>query len=122
MKSLKAVVGNWYQDTETGSIFEVVACDEDEGSVEIQHLDGEVAEYELESWREMHLAPVAPPEDWRSGFELSEEDAADPDDTQHPEDWSGALNQIEAGEVDVEDIEGTEGTEGPEGLEDDWRS
>ena len=73
-------VGNWYQDAEAGVIFEVVAFDEEDGTVEVQHIDGEVEEYDLDSWREMRLTAVAPPEDWRSGFELSSEDAPDAPD------------------------------------------
>jgi hypothetical protein len=103
MAQIKPVVGNWYQDSEQGSIFEVVALDEEDQTVEIQHLDGEVAEYDLDTWREMPLAGIAPPEDWRTGFELSDEDARDPDETLHPEDWSCALNQIEPEDLDVED-------------------
>ena len=34
---------------------------------------------------------------------LGEEDAEDPDEPMHPEDWSGALNQIEPDEIGVED-------------------
>lgn len=98
-------IGNWYQDAEAGVIFEVVAFDEEDGTVEVQHIDGEVEEYDLDSWREMRLTAVAPPEDWRSGFELSSEDAPDPDQALHPDDWSGALNQIEPEDV---------------GLDDDW--
>jgi hypothetical protein len=103
MTRLRPVVGNWYKDAEMGAIFEVVAYDEHEESVEVQHLDGEVEEYDLDTWHALRLALVAPPEDWRSGFELSSEDASDPDDTQHPEDWSGAINQIEPDEIGIED-------------------
>jgi hypothetical protein len=105
MANRRPVVGNWYQDAETASIFEVVAFDEDEGSVEVQHLDGEVEEYDLESWRLMRIGNVAPPEDWRKGFELSQEDAADPDDTLMPGEFGSAIDQIETGDI---------------GLEDDW--
>jgi hypothetical protein len=83
----------------------VVAFDDEEGTVEIQHLDGEIEEYDLDSWRDMRLGDIAPPEDWRSGFQLSQEDAPDPDQAMHPDDWSGALNQIEPDQI---------------GLEDDW--
>lgn len=96
-------VGNWYQDADTGCLFEVVAFDDEEGTVEIQHLDGEIEEYELDSWRQLRLGDIAPPEDWRSGFELSQEDATDPDRTLHPDDWSGALNQIEPDQIGIED-------------------
>ena len=96
-------VGNWYQDADTGSIFEVVAFDDEDGTVEIQHLEGEIEEFDLDSWSEMRLGDIAPPEDWRSGFELSQEDAADPDQTLQPEDWSGALKQIDADQAGIED-------------------
>lgn len=103
MKSSKPIVGNWYQDTELGTIFEVVACDHEEETIEIQLLDGEVAEYDFESWQQMPLRAVAPPEDWRTGFELSDEDSTDPDEPMHPEDWSGAVNQIEPDESGMDD-------------------
>ena len=103
MATIRPVVGNWYQDSELGSIFEVVAYDEDEQTVEIQHLDGEIEEYDLDTWQEMTIAGIEPPEDWRSGFELAQEDAELSDEPIHPEDWSGALNQIEPDGIGVED-------------------
>nr|MBP7912168.1 hypothetical protein [Pseudomonadales bacterium] len=93
----------WYQETEQGSIFEVVAYDEEEQTVEIQHLDGEVEEYDLDTWRDMTITGIEPPEDWRSGFELAQEDAELADEPRHPEDWSGALNQIEPDDIGIED-------------------
>lgn len=95
MLNRKPVVGDWYQDTDAGVIFEVVAFDEDEGTVEVQHIDGQVEEYDLSVWRQMALGEVAPPEDWRSGFELSREDGVDTDGALHPEDWSGPLDLLE---------------------------
>lgn len=95
MSKRAPVVGNWYQDAEAGTIFEVVAYDEDDGCVEVQHLDGEVEEFDLDNWRELRLADIAPPEDWRSGFEVSGEDAPDPDAPMHPDDFSGAISHIE---------------------------
>lgn len=103
MATIRPVVGNWYQETEQGSIFEVVAYDEEEQTVEIQHLDGEVEEYDLDTWRDMTITGIEPPEDWRSGFELAQEDAELADEPRHPEDWSGALNQIEPDNIGIED-------------------
>ena len=103
MVKVRPIVGNWYQDAELGAIFEVVAYDDDEETVEVQHLDGEIAEYDVDTWQEMQLRAVAPPEDWRTGFELSQEDASDPDETMHPEDWSGALSQIEPEEIGTDE-------------------
>ena len=35
MASSKPIIGNWYQNAEVGSVFEVVAFDEEEETVEI---------------------------------------------------------------------------------------
>ena len=56
-------VGDWFKDAQ-GQSFEIVAVDEDEGSVEVQFYDGEIEEYDADSWRMLYLVPIAPPEDW----------------------------------------------------------
>jgi hypothetical protein len=43
--------------------------------VEIQYFDGEVEELDLDSWYEMALEPIEPPEDWSGPF-----DEIDPDE------------------------------------------
>ena len=91
MSKLLPIVGSWYQETNQGFLFEVVAFDDEEETVEVQHLEGEVEEYDMDSWAELELLTVAPPEDWRSGYELSDEDSKDPDDTIYPDDLSDAL-------------------------------
>ena len=75
MADLDPIVGNWYQNLDTQSQFEVVAFDEDAQTVEIQYFDGEVEEIDLDSWYEMVLEPIEPPEDWSGPF-----DEIDPDD------------------------------------------
>jgi hypothetical protein len=88
-------IGQWYKDAQTGALFEVVALDEGAGTVELQYLDGEIAEYDLEAWRELFLQPAVEPEDWRSPYELADEDGLDPDLPMHPPDWNNPLNSIE---------------------------
>jgi hypothetical protein len=95
MKMLSPVVGGWYKDLETGTLFEVVAWDTATLTIETQYLDGEVAEYDLDVWRDMPLEAVAAPEDWRNPFELDDEDNLDPDLPFHPEDWNNPLSLIE---------------------------
>lgn len=95
MKMLAPVVGGWYKDLQTEALFEVVDWDPDSLTIEIQYLDGEVAEYDLDAWREMLLQKVAAPEDWRTAFELDDEDMLDPDLPFHPEDWNSPINSIE---------------------------
>jgi len=95
MKMLSPVVGSWYKDLQTHALFEVVDWDPGTLTIEMQYLDGEVSEYDLESWREMLLEQAEPPEDWRAAFELDDDDMLDPDLPMHPEDWANPLNLIE---------------------------
>jgi hypothetical protein len=95
MKMLSPVVGAWYKDLQTQAVFEVIDWDPGNLTIETQYLDGEVSEYDLDAWREMRLAEVEAPEDWRAAFELDDDDLLDPDLPMHPEDWASPLNSIE---------------------------
>ena len=95
MKMQQPVVGRWYKDVQIDALFEVVEWDPQSLNIEIQYLDGEVAEFDLDAWREMLPQQAAAPEDWRSAFELDDEDMLDPDLPFHPEDWGSPLNSIE---------------------------
>ncbi len=95
MKMLSPDVGGWYKDMQTNAVFEVVAWDPAAHTIEAQYLDGEITEYDLHEWRDLSLSRVEPPEDWRSAFELADEDGLDPDLPLHPDDWSNPLNVIE---------------------------
>jgi hypothetical protein len=67
------VIGKWFRRP-NGGLFEVVALDESDGTIEIQHFDGTIDEVELESWPELLLIEVSPPEDWSGAVDM------DPDD------------------------------------------
>lgn len=88
-------VGHWFQDRTNGQLFEIVAFDRDEGTVQVQYIDGEIAAWELDSWAELELVRAAEPEDWRSAFELDDEFTTDPDAALHPLQWGNPLAQIE---------------------------
>lgn len=88
-------IGNWFQDLTDNQLFEVVAFDEQSGTIDVQFEGGEVAEFDVESWSQLPLIPAEAPEDWRASYTLSAEDAFDPDTPFHPEDWSGPLSSIE---------------------------
>jgi hypothetical protein len=81
MNVLKPVVGQWYRGG-TNELFEVVAIDDEDETIEIQYFDGTVTEVEFDSWNEQLLDELI--------------DAADA-----PEDWSGAVD-VEAEDLDRE--------------------
>ena len=89
-------VGNWYRDSQQGAIFEIVAIDDMGQTIETQLIDGEVSEYDIESWGQLELQTIEEPEDWRNAYELSQEDSLNPDDTIVPENWSNPINTIES--------------------------
>lgn len=61
---LPPVVGAWYLHRDKGEPFQVVALDEDAGTVEIQEFDGGIDELDIEEWRELAVESGAAPEDW----------------------------------------------------------
>ncbi len=95
MASKVPIVGSWYQDAEEDQLFEVVAVDENAGTVEIQYVDGELSEIDFDSWGQLLLLPAEPPEDWRASYELSNEDMRDTDEIYQPTDMSDPLSMVE---------------------------
>ncbi len=95
MNDLTPMVSTWYLDTHGESLFEVVAFDEESGYVECQGVDGEVGEYDLSTWRSLNLKFAEAPEDCNSSYEISSEDKKFFDDVIVPDNFSGALTNIE---------------------------
>lgn len=67
------VIGKWFRRP-NGNKFEVVAVDEEDHTIELQHFDGTIEEVDLESWAELLTVEVAAPEDWSGSVDM------DPDD------------------------------------------
>jgi hypothetical protein len=70
-------IGDWYR-LNGGALFEVVALDDDDGTIEIQYFDGTVEEMDIEDWDAQ----------WEDGALESAE---------APEDWSGSVD-VEGGD------------------------
>lgn len=73
MTSPTPVVGEWYRKG-NGTPFEVVAVDSDDGTIEVQHFDGTLEEFDLESWEELDFEEAQPPEDWTGPVDVEPED------------------------------------------------
>ncbi len=85
MSLTKPVVGQWYRGA-NNDLFEVVAIDEGDSTIEIQYFDGSVTEIDFDAWNEQLLDGQI-------------------DDAEAPEDWSGSVD-IGAEDLDreIEDI------------------
>jgi len=89
-------VGDWYKNSDSQQLFEVVAFDEDEATIDIQYFEGEVEELDLEIWSEMTLETAEPPEDWSAAYdEIDKDDLGYSDKAIRPEDWSGPLTDLD---------------------------
>lgn len=70
------VVGALYENPD-GLSFEILALNEDDGTIEIQYEDGSVEEIDIDSWYELDLRPLKTA-DWK-------ESTADEDDDEEEE-------------------------------------
>jgi len=97
MQEIEARIGCWYR-TPSGEIFEVVAT-EGEDSIEIQHFGGEVEELDWDSWQQMLLVEIEPPDDWTGAYEkLERDDLGYSDAVRRPENWSDPLAALDVEE------------------------
>ncbi|MEM7283618.1 MAG: DUF6763 family protein [Pseudomonadota bacterium] len=67
------VVGEWYRH-DTSIIFEVVALDGDDGTIEVQYFDGTVEEFDDECWELMYVEEIEAPEDWSGSMDIEQVD------------------------------------------------
>ena len=91
------VLNQWYETNE-GASFEVVAYDEADQLVEIQHLDGAIEELDLDSWFQLAAKPRAEPDNWSSPFDDLEPEDQIPDDDEvfHPSaSWEEQVDGME---------------------------
>ncbi len=94
-------IGDWYRSN-GGELFEVVAVDDDDGTIDIQYFDGTVEEMDREDWEaqwdEGLIEAAEPPEDWSGSV-----DAEDADEELHGESF-GEDSTLRAGPLDGLDL------------------
>ena len=76
------VIGRWYKDLENDLKFIVVAIDNDSDDIEVQYIDGDISEYDYDSWYNSTFDFIEAPEDWSAPFgEIATDDLgySDPD-------------------------------------------
>lgn len=89
----------WYK-TSTGDIFEVVAVDPQDDSIEIQYLDGSLEELDSDAWQSVEPKVIDPPHETmgddyeeRAGFEEDYHELVDLDSNDR--EWSGLFDEYE---------------------------
>jgi hypothetical protein len=103
--ALKPVVSQWYRHRDKGQQFYVTALDEDEGTVETQHFDGDIEEMDFDEWHQLSIEAIEPPEDWTGPVDDVERDDLGYSETDMTaEDWQEPLEEkVQATESDEEE-------------------
>ena len=76
------IIGSWYKDVENEATFKVVAIEGNGDAIEVQYADGDIGEYDKDSWCNSILIRIEAPEDWSAPYgEIEADDLgySDPD-------------------------------------------
>lgn len=84
------VIGQWFSRA-NGTLFEVVAIDEDDETVEIQQFDGTIGEVDIERWTELPLTEISAPEDWSGSVDMDPEDFVGNKESEMPSGYHNPL-------------------------------
>ncbi|SDZ79207.1 DUF6763 family protein [Microbulbifer marinus] len=103
MTHLQPEIGNWFEDLESGQLFEVVAIDELQQTVEVQYLDGTLDEFELSHWQALPVIGAAPPEDSNVAYGMT---AAEQDPNTSETEFSKGLSPLDT--MEGESFSGTD--------------
>ena len=94
---MKPTIGNWYRIQGSDS-FEVVAYDEDDGTIELQYFDGTVEEFDLDSWEEQEFEDAQAPVDWTGSVDMDKADYGAGFDEEPHEQWANPLDFLDNSE------------------------
>jgi len=94
MTTLSPAIGRWFQRP-NGTLFEVVAIDEEGATVEVQQFDGTIDEFDMEAWPKLLLVEVAAPEDWSGSLDMDPEDYVGKKDKEEPIGYQDPLSFLD---------------------------
>jgi Family of unknown function (DUF6763) len=89
------IVGNWYRYLDKGQMFRVIAVDENDGFIELQHFDGDIEELDAADWNSLELEVAEPPEDWTGPIDdIERDDLGYSETAMSGGDWREPLQEI----------------------------
>jgi hypothetical protein len=98
MTSPSPIVGDWYRRM-NGALLEVVAIDRDDGTIEVQHFDGTLEEFDLESWDDQEFHEAQAPEDWTGSVDVEPEDYETDREAAPSNGWNDPLTSLDRSEA-----------------------
>ncbi|MFK5948060.1 MAG: hypothetical protein QM500_04720 [Methylococcales bacterium] len=75
-------IGSWYKDVENDLTFKVITLEESDDTIDVQYINGDIGEYDFDSWYNSTFDFIEAPEDWSAPFDDVETDDlgySDPD-------------------------------------------
>ncbi|NBC23954.1 MAG: hypothetical protein GVY21_10800 [Gammaproteobacteria bacterium] len=87
-------IGHWYRRP-NGRLFEIVAIDEADGTLEIQYFDATLGEIDVETWPDLVLEPVDPPEDTSGSLDMDFDDEESEGEAPARRDWLENLDYVD---------------------------
>ena len=90
MALLYPIIGQWFSRP-SGTLFEVVAIDDYDHTIEIQQFDGTIDEVDEENWPDLLLTAVSPPEDWSGSVDMDPEDFVSSNNNEMPAGYHNPL-------------------------------
>lgn len=101
---LDPIVDQWYQHSDKGELLRVVAVDRSADVIEIQNFDGDIEEFDFESWHEMDIYLAEEPEDWTGPYDNVEADDLGATETPSArQDWRTSSNAVPSEEETWQD-------------------
>ena len=76
------IINNWYKDVENDLTFVVVAIEDSGDTIEVQYANGDISEFDKDSWYGSTFDFIETPEDWSAAYgQIENEDLgySDPD-------------------------------------------
>ncbi|GAW85558.1 conserved hypothetical protein [Bathymodiolus platifrons methanotrophic gill symbiont] len=67
-------IDQWYKDVENNLFFKVVAIEESDDSIEVQYHNGDIGEFDKNSWYNSTFDFIEAPDDWSAPFDDLEPD------------------------------------------------
>lgn len=90
------IIGNWYCHFDKGQRFFVVAIDEGAKTVEVQHFDGNLEEFDIADWYELDIDTCEAPENWSGPLDVGNiEDLGNSVTDTRASDWDDPLDEFE---------------------------
>jgi len=85
----------WYKDY-LGRLMQVILNNEEKDYIEVQLFEGEIAEFDLDSWNQLDMERAEAPQDWSGPFDdLVADDMGNTEKPMHLTEWNGPADEME---------------------------